>query len=117
MSEKQKYLKMEEGKESKKNKYMYIYLPSVWHIYKIGKQERNITNMSNLHYNKYKWKRIYSDRYCDWDGRKDKVKDHCRKQHFDKTFKLRIAENKVEKFFSIAKLDEVSTVVSPLLSS
>ncbi len=24
---------------------------------------------------------------CDWNGRKDKARDHCKKQHTDKTFK------------------------------
>ena len=37
--------------------------------------------------------------YCDWNGRKDKAKDHHKKQHPDKTFKLKIAENNMEKFF------------------
>jgi hypothetical protein len=72
--------------------------------------------------------------YCDWNGRKDKAKDHCKKQHPDKKFKLRIAENNMEKFFQkqinhdtttiqIANVDEqgqdeqISTVVSPSLSS
>jgi hypothetical protein len=73
--------------------------------------------------------------YCDWNGRKDKARDHCKKQHPDKTFKLKIAENSVEKFFQKQtnrdttittdvvdadeqeEVEQVSAVVSPSLSS
>ncbi len=38
--------------------------------------------------------------YFDWNGRKHRAKDHCKKkQYSDKTFKLKIAENNTEKFF------------------
>ena len=39
--------------------------------------------------------------YCDWNDSKDKAKQHCKKQHqhLGKTFKLKIAENSMEKFF------------------
>jgi hypothetical protein len=37
--------------------------------------------------------------YCDWNGRKDKAKDHCTRNHPGKTFKLKLAENNMEKFF------------------
>jgi hypothetical protein len=37
--------------------------------------------------------------YCDWNGRKDKAKDHCKKQHPGRTFNSQIVENKIEKFF------------------
>lgn len=33
--------------------------------------------------------------YCNWNGRKDKAKDHCKKQHPDKTFKLKIRSEAV----------------------
>jgi hypothetical protein len=61
--------------------------------------------------------------YCDWNGRKDKAKDHCKKQHLGKTFKLKIGENNMEKFFlrqinrDTTTKEQVSTVVSPSLSS
>ena len=37
--------------------------------------------------------------YYDWNGRKDKAKDHCTRNHPGKTFKLKFAENNMEKFF------------------
>ena len=37
--------------------------------------------------------------YCDWNGRKDKAKDHCKKYHPGETFKLKLVENNMEKFF------------------
>ncbi|CAF1319093.1 unnamed protein product [Rotaria sordida] len=73
--------------------------------------------------------------YCDWNGRKDKAKDHCKKHHPGKTFKLKIVENNMKKFFQkqinretarttdvinddIQKQEEqCSTVVSPSPSS
>ena len=74
--------------------------------------------------------------YCDWNGRRDKAKDHCKKQHPDKKLKLKMAENNMEKFFQkqvetdkttattdVADADEQrqdeqnSIVISPCLSS
>jgi len=37
--------------------------------------------------------------YCDGNGQKDKANDHCKKQHPDKAFKLKTAENNMEIFF------------------
>ena len=37
--------------------------------------------------------------YCDWNGRKDKAKDHCKEYHPGETFKLKLVENNMEKFF------------------
>jgi hypothetical protein len=37
--------------------------------------------------------------YCDWNGRKDKAKDHCTRNHPGEKFKLKLAENNMEKFF------------------
>jgi hypothetical protein len=71
--------------------------------------------------------------YCDWNGRKDKAKDHCKKQHPGKDFKLKLAENNMEKFFQKqtnnnetiqgtnadeqGREGQISTAVSPSLST
>jgi hypothetical protein len=46
--------------------------------------------------------------YCDWNSRKDKAKDHCTTQHPGKVFKLKIAENNMEKFFQKKTPDAVN---------
>ena len=52
--------------------------------------------------------------YCDWNGRKDKAKDHCTRNHPDKTFKLKFAENNMEKFFKKKpqEIEKVTDVIS-----
>jgi hypothetical protein len=47
--------------------------------------------------------------YCNWNGRKDKAKDHCTRNHPGKTFKLKFAESNMEKFFQ-KKAQETETV-------
>jgi hypothetical protein len=36
--------------------------------------------------------------YCEWVGRKDKAKEHCKKKHPEETFKLKISENNLTKY-------------------
>lgn len=38
--------------------------------------------------------------YCEWVGRKDKVKEHWRKKHPGEKFKLKIAENSLNNYYS-----------------
>ncbi len=36
--------------------------------------------------------------YCEWIGRKDKAKEHWRKKHPEKKFKLKVSENSLIKY-------------------
>ncbi len=53
--------------------------------------------------------------YCDWNRRKDKAKDHCTRNHPGKTFKLKFAENSMEKFFQ--KEAQETEIVTDVISN
>jgi len=47
--------------------------------------------------------------YCDWNGGKDKAKDHCTRQHPGKTLKLKFKKSNMEKLFQ-KKIQETETI-------
>jgi hypothetical protein len=53
--------------------------------------------------------------YCHWNGRKDKAKDHCTRNHPGKTFKPKFAESNMEKVFQ--KKTQETEIVPDVISN